>query len=107
LASIKKIGIISPPSAAAGGARRELSHQIFKNILDGCLSWIKSEPISRKILTLTFDCPACLRQAGQKSALRIPTHGSESPPSAGQARKNSYLSAGRQKFFKKELFLRA
>ena len=73
------------------------------------MSWIKFEPILSKIQMLNSDCPACRRQAGQKSASRIPTHGSKSPPSAGQARKNFIILRAGDKFFsfKKELFLRA
>ena len=59
-------------------------------IQSSCLSWTKSELFSVKILTLTSDCPACRRQAGQKFASRIPTRLRKSALS-GQARKNFYL----------------
>ena len=56
---------------------------------------MKSEPTLRKIPTLTSDCPAHLRQAGQKSASRILTHVSESPPSADKPAKIFIIKGGR------------
>jgi hypothetical protein len=75
--------------------------------LESCgVCWKKLELSTKKTLT-PIDCPACRRQAGQKSASRIPTHGS-SPPSADKPAKILFIKGGRQFFLlNNELFLRA